>query len=143
MKCPECVKANKPSKVYVIYNSLNVSAIFSANFSKETEHYFDENDMLHTHNPNPTPITYHCSNGHTWTTNEPKTCWCGWPNGIKKDKFSEQLKNIINYYLEQCNTSFACDDIGRIRHVLEFSEESKQILRALMSELHNNTNTKK
>lgn len=41
--------------------------------------YYDEKGELHSHDPNWHTTSYRCSNGHEWTENIRRPCWCGWP----------------------------------------------------------------
>ena len=65
MRCPKCLEDNTPHKVY---DHGNVTTNISA------EHFWDENDVLHYHDPNEVFRSWKCSNGHRWSTKETPRC---------------------------------------------------------------------
>jgi len=65
MKCPQCIKEGKRSKVYV---GLSVTT------TAGTESYYDEDGNFHFHDPNVTTTQYNCSNGHKWEENSRNEC---------------------------------------------------------------------
>ena len=58
MKCPECQKEDKKSKVFIGPSSTTLIAAFP---------YYDEDGKYQCNNPNKTTTSYNCSNGHVWT----------------------------------------------------------------------------
>jgi len=58
MKCPECVKEGKRSKVYpgMTFRTLLAWSV-----------HFDEDGEYHVDDPNITTTSYSCSNGHKWS----------------------------------------------------------------------------
>lgn len=69
MKCPQCKKEGKKSKVYpgVGYTTCMYCPPF-----------YDEEGKYHNHDGNVTTQEYSCSNGHKWTERTTGSCWCGW-----------------------------------------------------------------
>jgi hypothetical protein len=65
VKCPECVKAGLRSTVQVGYGTTTLLA---------SRPYYDEDGVLHSHDPNRTSQTYGCSNGHEWGAFKMTTC---------------------------------------------------------------------
>lgn len=57
MKCPECVKENKKSIIYV--GSITRTMMGS-------RPYYDENGIYHDHDYNSSMIEHSCSNKHSW-----------------------------------------------------------------------------
>ena len=57
MKCPECVQEGRKSKVYP-----GVTSVTAMSWGR----YYDENGLLHSHDPNRHSVNYSCSNGHKW-----------------------------------------------------------------------------
>ncbi len=57
MKCPECLKEGKRSRVYVGESSTTAMRTFS---------YYDEDGEFHHDDPNITTTSYSCSEGHNW-----------------------------------------------------------------------------
>ncbi len=55
MKCPQCVKEGKASKLYYEYGTSTDMSV---------EYYYDEEGGHHRHDPNTHSEVYHCSNGH-------------------------------------------------------------------------------
>lgn len=69
MICAECRKAGEKSQVFIggRYSTL-----------MNGSQYWDEDGILHDHDPNTYTTTYACSKGHRWQTNEVKPCpGCG------------------------------------------------------------------
>lgn len=73
MKCPQCIEEGKTSRVQDIGSSRTLIGSRS---------FYDEDGRHHHHDRNTTTTTYRCSNGHVWTEETKKSCWCGWPNRI-------------------------------------------------------------
>lgn len=69
MKCPQCVKEGKKSKVYPGVSM--TTAMWCPPF-------YDEEGNYHHHDSNVTTTEYSCSNGHKWTEKTSGSCWCGW-----------------------------------------------------------------
>ncbi len=57
IKCPECVKEGKTSRLY--------SEQGGATTDMAWECYYDEKGRYHMHNPNSKSWFYKCSNGHS------------------------------------------------------------------------------
>jgi len=57
MKCPECVRENKKSKVYP--GMMTRTAIYYPP-------YYDEYGKIHDPDRNITTVSYSCSRGHKW-----------------------------------------------------------------------------
>ena len=57
MKCAECQKLGKTSKVYIDQMYTTMMGYTP---------YYDEGGKYHNNNPNTITKVYHCSNGHTW-----------------------------------------------------------------------------
>lgn len=68
MKCPECVKEGKTSRVYPKGRQVTLLGYHS---------YFDEAGVYHDHDPNRVTDFYRCSNGHEYTTKSMVTCPAG------------------------------------------------------------------
>lgn len=64
MKCPQCVKQGKKSKVYIGMSSR--TAAYCPPF-------YDEDGVYHLHDSNITHTDYRCSNRHGWTEREERT----------------------------------------------------------------------
>lgn len=77
MKCPECVKEGKKSRVTP--SGGPVTAMYCAP-------YYDEDGAYHHHDRNLSTTNYSCSNGHQWqeTNPFPKCVSCDWPNVKEK-----------------------------------------------------------
>lgn len=69
MKCSQCVKEGKKSKVYPGVGM--TTAMYCSLF-------YDEDGKYHHHDNNITTQEYSCSNGHKWTEKTSGSCWCGW-----------------------------------------------------------------
>ena len=69
MKCPQCVKERKKSKVYP---GMGTSTLLFC------PPFYDEGGKHHDHDRNTTTIEYACSRGHKWVESTSGTCWCGW-----------------------------------------------------------------
>lgn len=73
MKCPECEKEGKVSKVYPrggITTDLACSP------------FYDDEGVYHYHDCNVVRWSYSCSNGHRWTHNQKNKCQsCDWTIG--------------------------------------------------------------
>lgn len=65
MKCQKCIEENKTSRIF-IGGSMS-TLLHSSN-------YFDEEGVMHNHNPNKITSTYQCSNGHRWTEDGYENC---------------------------------------------------------------------
>lgn len=65
MKCPECVAAGKNSWVYPDGGATTDMCV---------DRYYDENGVLHVHDPNVTAMSYHCTFGHYWAQNVARPC---------------------------------------------------------------------
>lgn len=65
MKCPECVQAGLRSRVYIGPSSTTCMG---------TSAFYDENGVLHIHDPNTTATSYRCSNGHGWFEKSRRSC---------------------------------------------------------------------
>ena len=77
MKCPECVKEGKKSKILVTYGERTLMAAVDGDF-------YDEDGNHHRHDPNTQKILYRCSNGHKWSETVRGRCphdWCEWNKG--------------------------------------------------------------
>lgn len=72
MKCPTCVTEGKRSRV-TPHGRVTTAAAGRT--------YYDEDGVLHSHDPNRTDSNYSCTYGHRWTTRTYRTCpapACGW-----------------------------------------------------------------
>lgn len=69
MICEECNSQGLKSKVYP-------GAVMCTAMGYQT--YYDEQGKLHTHDPNITTESFHCSNNHSWSRKQSGSCWCGW-----------------------------------------------------------------
>jgi hypothetical protein len=58
LKCPECIKEGKKSKVYIGCTTSTLIAPVQ---------YYDEDGNYHSSNPNTMTTQYSCSNGHHWS----------------------------------------------------------------------------
>ena len=58
MKCPECVKEGKKSKVFIGTSTRTLMY---------WQPHYDEDGVLHSNDPNKTTTDYSCSNGHKWS----------------------------------------------------------------------------
>lgn len=67
MKCPECVKEGKTSRVY---------EQGGASTAMCTQDFYDEDGRRHHHDPNWHSTSYQCSNGHRWAEKVKHKCWC-------------------------------------------------------------------
>jgi hypothetical protein len=76
--CPEC-KKNKKEKKNSQISIQGVSSTFLGNLD-----FYDNNGKYHRHNPNEYVTYYACSNGHKWAEKYRYSCWCGWPENLKK-----------------------------------------------------------
>lgn len=65
MKCPECVKEDKRSKVYPGGAFRTAMCI---------DHHYDENGKEHYHDPNCLTLSFSCSNGHSWAVSTYSKC---------------------------------------------------------------------
>ena len=61
MKCPECIKGGKKSRVYPGMQSTTLVHGVS---------YYDENGQYQHFDPNVRTTRYSCSNGHAWEVKE-------------------------------------------------------------------------
>lgn len=57
MRCPECEREGKKSKVYVGMSTRTLMG---------WQPYYDEDGKFHNDDPNHTTTEYDCSNGHKW-----------------------------------------------------------------------------
>lgn len=69
MKCPECAKEDKKSKVFEGYTTST---------DMYSSPYYDEEGNYHHHDLNRVNTNYSCSNGHFFSVNRPNKCHCGW-----------------------------------------------------------------
>lgn len=58
MKCLQCVKEGKKSKVYIGGSSTTLLGV---------SRYYDEDGNYHVYDPNIITTNYLCSNGHFWS----------------------------------------------------------------------------
>lgn len=65
MKCPECVKAGTPSRVFIDGSSSTCMYC---------QPFYDEEGVYHHHDTNIFTDGYHCSNGHAWKTRRRGRC---------------------------------------------------------------------
>lgn len=65
MKCPECAKEGKRSRV-----SVGMSSTTCMGFQA----YYDEDGLYHCHDPNITTTSYSCSEGHSWSEGSKHEC---------------------------------------------------------------------
>lgn len=76
MKCPECVKEGKKSRITQDVTRLTFTTdVYCAP-------YWDEEGNRHIHDLNTTTTSYECSKGHKWTGSAGSSCWCGWPEKL-------------------------------------------------------------
>jgi hypothetical protein len=66
MRCPECVAAGWRSCVYD--NGGGVRTLMTV------QRFWDEDGVLHVHDPNATTARYRCSRGHEWTQEHKTPC---------------------------------------------------------------------
>lgn len=57
MKCVACIAENERSKVFMSRVVLSPVPVLT---------FWDEDGVLHTHDPNRVVSNYHCSRGHSW-----------------------------------------------------------------------------
>jgi hypothetical protein len=69
MICPECQRFNQRSIIRITRTTPG---------SLAKDHYFDEDGVEHTHNPNVVVTEYSCSNGHRFAERSSWQCWCGY-----------------------------------------------------------------
>lgn len=72
MKCPECVKAGTPSRLYP--GGSSSTCMYCPPF-------YDEEGVYHHHDMNTITNGYRCSNGHAWKTSHRHKCpanGCEW-----------------------------------------------------------------
>lgn len=72
MKCPECEKEGKVSKLYV-------DGIFKT-CAGGSQYYYDEDGNYHIHDINRATQRSHCTLGHVNVVEIENKCWCGWSN---------------------------------------------------------------
>lgn len=77
MKCPDCEKEDKKSKVYPGMITRTLMGF---------HRYHDENGKYHFHDPNITTMEYVCSNGHEWKEKTHNQCWCQMPEWQHKNE---------------------------------------------------------
>jgi len=65
MKCPDCVKEGKTSKVFDHGGSTTCMGWTP---------YWDEGGTYHSHDPNTHASSYSCSNGHIWVEKNRAQC---------------------------------------------------------------------
>jgi len=65
MRCPICEGAGQVSKVYCHGGGTTLMAYTV---------YYDEDGVLHDHDPNTHTDSYSCSEGHAWTEKRIKQC---------------------------------------------------------------------
>ena len=65
MKCPECVKESKRSRVNIGTSSTTCMGV---------QWYYDEEGRYHYHDPNTITTSYSCSEGHRWTERSKREC---------------------------------------------------------------------
>jgi hypothetical protein len=73
MKCRECVKEGKTSRLY------GGDSCFTT--CMRTQHYYDESGTEHIHDPNGSTYTYSCSEGHRYSVTTYSPCpqiTCEW-----------------------------------------------------------------
>ncbi len=76
MKCPQCVREGKTSRLYNEQGGTMTCIAF--------QHYYDEKGLYHTHDPNWTSWFYKCSNGHSVCVSTFSGCKaCGTEDQIK------------------------------------------------------------
>jgi hypothetical protein len=71
--CPVCKEQGLRSKVF-----LSGGGIATAMASHQ---HYDEDGMLHLHDPNSFTEHLLCSEDHEWIRVTHKSCWCGWSRG--------------------------------------------------------------
>jgi hypothetical protein len=65
MKCPECIAAGTPSRVYTDGCSRTLLAY---------RRYYDEDGVYHDHDPNTVTEYFYCSNKHVWQVKGKRPC---------------------------------------------------------------------
>ncbi len=65
MKCPECEKAGKRSRVYEGLSTVTCMA---------HQTFWDEGGAWHSHDPNISTQSLRCSEGHTWHVSRKSRC---------------------------------------------------------------------
>lgn len=66
MKCEQCIEGGKTSRVYSVGST---STLMGGGGP-----YWDEDGVLHRHEPNVTTTGYQCSNGHSWYVRRKPRC---------------------------------------------------------------------
>lgn len=66
MKCNQCVREGKRSKVF--------QGMTSSTLMGGGGPYYDEDGSYHRHDPNTISTTYKCSNGHKWVEKSKHSC---------------------------------------------------------------------
>ena len=69
VRCPECLKAGKRSRVTVGASSSTLLGALHPPF-------YDKEGCYHSHDPNVTTTQYTCSEGHKWNNLTRSKCWC-------------------------------------------------------------------
>ena len=69
VRCPTCVKQLLRSTVHE--GGSKTTAVHCPPF-------YDEDGRKHHHDRNVRTRSFRCSQGHSWVSNLPHTCWCGW-----------------------------------------------------------------
>jgi hypothetical protein len=67
MKCPQCVIENETSSCFA-------SNLVTSTAMGGQKRYWDEKDVYHSHDPNRSTSSYHCSRGHRWTVTSRHRC---------------------------------------------------------------------
>ena len=69
MKCPECVKEGKRSRVFVGGSFTTLMGFYP---------YYDDDGEYHSHDPNKKTTQFSCGNGHVWSKSHYTPCpTCG------------------------------------------------------------------
>lgn len=78
MLCPTCQSSAQRSIVRVAL--IDGAALGVANVKRRepTDHYYDEDGVEHSHNPNVVVTIYMCSLGHRFQERSSWQCPCGW-----------------------------------------------------------------
>lgn len=87
MKCSDCVKEGKASKLYPPTGDFSTAM--------GSHPYYDEKGRYHRHDPNLHSEEWSCSNGHRWVESSIDAC------PVKKCEWNNQTLRWRGHYLDQ------------------------------------------
>ena len=67
MRCPQCVQEDQTSRCFK--GNRTVTTAMAG-----VQRYWDEAGVYHSHDPNRSTSTFHCSRGHRWTITTRQQC---------------------------------------------------------------------